>query len=189
MIQLLPKELQKGSTPVSTPAPKKPSVHFGFGALIAVVIIIGIAGGIFFFRAQVKGLYNRYFGSQPVQQKAESATPSTVDVKKAFVKTELARSIDEQTGVASEPVNAFTVDDTRYYAIIEMIAPPSGLAVELRWYKDEQFQANYVLHPISRFATFWIDVATRTMEQRRGHYRAEVYFNDTLVNTTEFTVQ
>ena len=194
MIQLLPKELRP---PV--PKPAMESAHTSrrrtipFGVLIGAVVVIGIAVGLYLFRSSVVIIWERYFGS-PVDRSGgvtDSTTrlPAASDPQRIFVKTVLSRAIDTQTGIATDPVEKFTAQDTRYYAIVELVAATQGLQAEARWYKDDQFQANFTLQPTSRFATFWVDVATRTPEQRAGHYRVEIYLNESLVNTTEFAVQ
>ncbi len=194
MIQLLPKELRP---PVPESAAKSVSTSrhrtMPFGVLIAAVVVIGIAVGFYLFRSSVAILWQRYFGSTVDLgggvTNSTTRLPAASDPQRIFVKTVLSRAIDAQTGIATDPVEKFTAQDTRYYAIVELVAATQGLQAEARWYKDDQFQANFTLQPTSRFATFWVDVATRTPEQRVGRYRVEIFLNESLVNTTEFTVQ
>lgn len=208
MIQLLPPETQKAYAARSTAearAKQKRRTTLKMLAIILVVVVglFVVGTTLYALRARLAPLTGsvRSTIARLVGVNEQVATPTTPDggtvvptltpdqLQKILVDAKLSRSIDEKTGVATDAVDAFGIADTRYYLVVELTSLPPAFTAEVRWYKDDEFQANYKLLPSSRFATFWIDVATRPEAERAGNYRAEISFNSTLVKTLTFVVQ
>lgn len=208
MIQLLPPETQKAyvarSTAEARATQKRRSALKTLALILAVVLGLFVVGTtLYAFRARlapltssVRSTIARLIGvDQPTAPlvpdggDGTSPAPSPEQLRSILVDATLSRSIDDKTGIATDAVDGFSITDTRYYVVVELTSLPPAFTAEVRWYKDDQFQANYKLLPSSRFATFWIDVATRPEAERVGNYRAEISFNSTLVKTISFAVQ
>ncbi len=175
-------------------APNLNTNQKGFTPLVTLLLIVVLLG------VGYLGYRSLSTSSQPSNQKTiatpqpKNSTTSTPRSKAPGIVTQisLAKTIDQKTGVAINPVTSFSKTDPAIYAVVTLSNPPVGTKIEYVRYLNNKLLDNRSTSTTKVTAkSIVFDWKLKKPDATRmvGNYRVKIYTNGVFEKEINYTVQ